>query len=80
MEFKFLGLESAKITAAELNDRTAEITIAFVSDVIEALRNGTGDLIEGESIAPNRVTDVWTFARDVKSRDPNWALVATSSA
>ena len=80
MEFKFLGLESAKITAAELSGRTAEITIAFVSDVIEALRDATGDLIEGESIAPNRVTDVWTFARDVKSRDPNWALVATSSA
>lgn len=24
------------------------------------------------------VTDVWTFARDVKSRDPNWLLVTTA--
>jgi predicted lipid-binding transport protein (Tim44 family) len=25
------------------------------------------------------VTDVWTFARDVTSRDPNWKLVATET-
>jgi predicted lipid-binding transport protein (Tim44 family) len=23
------------------------------------------------------VKDVWTFARDARSRDPNWKLVAT---
>jgi len=80
MEFKFLGLDSAKITGAELKGRNAEVTVSFVSEVIEALKDATGNLIEGESLVPNRVTDVWTFARDVKSRDPNWLLVATSSA
>jgi predicted lipid-binding transport protein (Tim44 family) len=25
------------------------------------------------------VTDVWTFARDISSRDPNWKLVATEA-
>jgi len=25
------------------------------------------------------VTDVWSFTRDVRARDPNWLLVATSS-
>ncbi len=80
MEFKFLGLETAKITAAELKDRIAEITVAFESEVIEALRDQSGELVEGESIAANHVHDVWAFARDVKARDPNWALVATSSA
>ena len=25
------------------------------------------------------VTDVWTFERDVSSRDPNWKLVATQA-
>jgi predicted lipid-binding transport protein (Tim44 family) len=80
MEFNFLGLEAAKISAAELKENMAEITIAFQSEVIEALRDQSGDLVEGESIAANRVNDVWTFAKDVKARDPNWALVATSSA
>jgi predicted lipid-binding transport protein (Tim44 family) len=80
MEFNFLGLEAAKITAAEFKDETAEITVAFESEVIEALRDQSGELVDGESIAANRVNDVWTFARDVQARDPNWALVATSSA
>jgi predicted lipid-binding transport protein (Tim44 family) len=80
MEFNFLGLEASKITAAELKNQTAEITIAFKSEVIEALRDKADDLVEGESIAANHVNDVWTFARDVTARDPNWALVATSSA
>ncbi len=80
MEFNFLGLEAAKITAAELKDRTVELTVAFESEVIEALRDQSGELVEGESIAANRVNDIWAFARDVKERDPNWALVATSSA
>ncbi|MFN7026274.1 MAG: calcium-binding protein, partial [Pseudorhizobium sp.] len=24
-------------------------------------------------------TDIWTFARDARSRDPNWKLVATET-
>jgi len=80
MEFNFLGLEEAKITAAELKENIAEITVAVKSEVIEALRDQSGELADGESIAANRVNDVWTFARDVKARGPSWALVATSSA
>jgi len=80
MEFNFLGLESAEISAAELEDRIAEITVAFKSEVIEALRDEKGELVQGESLAANRVNDLWTFSRDTKTRDPNWRLVATSSA
>jgi predicted lipid-binding transport protein (Tim44 family) len=25
------------------------------------------------------ITDIWTFARDVSSRDPNWKLLATEA-
>jgi predicted lipid-binding transport protein (Tim44 family) len=25
------------------------------------------------------MVDIWTFARDVTSRDPNWRLVATEA-
>jgi predicted lipid-binding transport protein (Tim44 family) len=40
-------------------------------------RNGTP--IEGSPDKVTEVTDVWTFARDVSSRDPNWKLVATEA-
>ncbi|MEK9725086.1 MAG: TIM44-like domain-containing protein, partial [Rhodospirillaceae bacterium] len=46
---------------------------------VHVVRDGQGHVIEGN---PNQVTDVidfWTFARDTRSRDPNWQLVATRS-
>ena len=34
----------------------------------------------GDAKRINEVTDIWTFARDLGSRDPNWKLVATEAA
>jgi predicted lipid-binding transport protein (Tim44 family) len=36
-------------------------------------------VIDGNPDKVTDVTDVWTFARDVSSRDPNWKLVATEA-
>jgi len=38
-----------------------------------------GKLIDGDQEAVAEVTDIWTFARDVRSKDPNWKLIATES-
>jgi predicted lipid-binding transport protein (Tim44 family) len=79
IDFSFEGLKSAQITGAEMKGKTAEVNVAFESDVILAGYDQHGRLIEGEARTPHRVTDLWTFARDTRSRDPNWTLVATSS-
>jgi predicted lipid-binding transport protein (Tim44 family) len=39
----------------------------------------SGTLIEGDEKTPHQVTEVWTFARDTRSSDPNWTLVSTAS-
>jgi predicted lipid-binding transport protein (Tim44 family) len=80
VDFTFVGLKSARITGAELKNRTAEVTVAFESEIILAGYDQSGRLIEGEAKTPHVVTDVWTFARDTKARDPNWTLIATGSA
>ena len=36
-------------------------------------------IIDGDAEAVSEVNDVWTFARDVRSRDPNWKLIATEA-
>jgi predicted lipid-binding transport protein (Tim44 family) len=43
------------------------------------VRDRTGNVVEGDIKATRQVTDVWTFARDVTSPNPNWRLVATDS-
>lgn len=78
MEFAFVGLKEAKIEVATLRGRIAEITVRFVSELISATRDAAGVVIDGAAGVVREVTDVWTFARDTKSSDPNWKLVATA--
>lgn len=79
LEDTLVGIKSADIVEAYLEDRTVNITIKFFSDQINATRDENGDVVDGNPNAVIEVTDFWTFARDTKSRNPNWALIATSS-
>lgn len=75
----FVGLNDVKIVDAAMENRVAEITVRFVSEIIRTVRNADGAVIEGDPNTIQRITDVWTFARDTRSADPNWQLVATQS-
>ena len=79
VETRFVSIDDATITAAELRNRTAQITVRFVSKLISATRDRSGTVIDGNAEQVTDVTDVWTFARDVSSRDPNWKVVATEA-
>lgn len=79
-ETRFVSIESSSITAAELRNRTtAQITVRFVSKLVSATRDRAGTVIDGSAEKVTDVTDVWTFARDIASRDPNWKVVATEA-
>jgi predicted lipid-binding transport protein (Tim44 family) len=80
VESKFVSIDKADIVGAELRGRSAQVTIRFVSKLISATRDRFGSVIEGSDEKVTDVTDVWTFARDVGSRDPNWKLVGTEAA
>ena len=64
---------------ANFANRIAHVTVRFVSELVTAVRDKAGNVIEGDIKAVRRVTDVWTFARDVSSPNPNWQLVATDT-
>lgn len=80
----FVGINKADILEAELSDKgIAQITIRFVSQLISTTRDKAGTVIEGDDQRVKDVTDIWTFARDISTRearnDLNWKLVATQS-
>jgi predicted lipid-binding transport protein (Tim44 family) len=79
VDFHFIALHSARITGAELKGRTAEIAITFDSEFTMVTYDAAGKIMDGDPKAPHTVTDIWTFARDTRAGDPNWALVATAS-
>lgn len=78
-ETQFVAIVSADIINAELRGRTAQITVRFVSQLISVTRDKSGAVIEGNPEKVNDVTDIWTFARDLSSSDPNWKLIATEA-
>jgi predicted lipid-binding transport protein (Tim44 family) len=76
----FVGIKSADLVEAELKGGVAQLTVKFVSELISATRDRAGVVIGGDPKRIREVTDIWTFAREVASRDPNWKLVATQAA
>lgn len=75
----FVGIDKADLTHASVKDDEEQITVRIVSQLISATYDKDGGVVEGDQESVAEVTDIWTFARDVRSRDPNWKLVATES-
>jgi predicted lipid-binding transport protein (Tim44 family) len=75
--FQFVGMKSTTLKRATLENKRASITVQFVSEMISATLDKNGATVEGDAKTIAEVTDVWTFERDVTSRDPNWKLVST---
>jgi len=79
LETRILRLDSADIAEAELFGQTAQITVKLVSQQINVTRAMDGSIVDGDPEHSSEKTDNWTFARDTRSDNPNWVLVATSS-
>jgi predicted lipid-binding transport protein (Tim44 family) len=79
-ETRFVSIDKAELVGAEMRDRMAQLTVRFVSQMISVTRDKAGTIIDGNPDKVADITDVWTFARDSTSRDPNWKLVGTGSA
>lgn len=76
-ETTFVSLGAAEIVAAEVKGRSAQLTLRFAAKLISATRNAKGEVIDGNPEAVTDMSDDWTFARQLGSRDPNWQLVGT---
>ena len=78
-ETRFVSIDKAELVSAEARDKSAVLTVRFVSQMISVTRDKTGAVVDGNADKVSDITDVWTFARDTASRDPNWKLVHTES-
>lgn len=78
-EATFVSLDKAEIIDAGLRGKTMNVTVRFVSKLINVTRDAAGKVVDGSPDTIVDVVDLWTFARDAGSRDPNWRLVSTES-
>ncbi len=78
--FKSMLVEiiSSKVKKISLEGNTEKITVKFKTEQINFVKNAEGKVIDGDASAVEIVEDTWTFARDVKSSDPNWEIISIS--
>lgn len=77
-ETDLIGFDSAEITKAQINkNNIINITVKFISEQVNLLKNKKGEVIEGDEQYIQNITDVWTFERSLTSTSPNWMLVST---
>ena len=79
VQTNFVGIESLAISGAQMRGDDAHVTVSVVSQLVSATRDSDGEILEGDPDAVAEVKDVWTFARDMRERDPNWKLDATEA-
>ncbi len=77
LEVRTLSLREADIIAARVTGDDAYVTVQFIS---EQRKITTRDATTTRDTGLEKITDIWTFRRNIQSTDPNWLLVETRSA
>lgn len=72
---EFTQAPRADIESAEVEGDTARIRTRFLAEFRSRMKGP-----EGEAVDDRRTAEVWTFERDLNSRDPNWTLVRVEAA
>ncbi len=72
-----IRIEEIRVHSAVLDRGTARIALLFVADIATVTRDKDGTVIAGSLDDALESRDVWTFSRNMASRDPNWLLDET---
>ena len=80
LDNRLVSIERAVIADASLSGRDARITVRFDADIAAVTRDADGNVLAGSLTDAVETHDVWTFARTLKSSDPNWKLADTDEA
>jgi len=76
---KIHAIHSMIIDTAELHGTTGAISVRFLSDQTSFSQDKDGHPVIGTD-AVTEITDIWTFERNLSTRDPVWRLVSARSA
>ena len=80
-ETDFICFDKVEIVAAKITtQKNAQISVEFVSEQVNVLRNSDDEVIEGDENYIQNITDVWTFEKALNSTSPNWLLISTKKS
>ena len=79
MTTTLVSIDKATLIDAQLRGSMAQVSVRFLTKLINVTRDKAGTAVDDMQGKVTDSVDMWTFARDVASRDPNWRLIATES-
>ncbi len=79
LENRLIVIDKAIITSASLSGGTARIAVHFEADIAAITRAEGGSIVAGSMTDAVAQQDVWSFVRDISSKDPNWLLDETDA-
>ena len=77
LDNRLVVIEQAVIAEASLEKTAAVLTVRFEADIAAVTRNAEGEVVAGSLSDAVQTRDLWTFRRDLATRDPNWLLIET---
>jgi predicted lipid-binding transport protein (Tim44 family) len=77
LDNRLVQIEQTVISAASLERTVAFVTVRLEADIAAVTRNKEGAAVAGSMTDAVQTRDLWTFRRDIASKDPNWLLVET---
>jgi predicted lipid-binding transport protein (Tim44 family) len=77
LDNRLVAIDQALISEAEIDRNVAVVTVRFEADIAAVTRNAEGEVVAGSLSDAVQTRDLWTFRRDISSRDPNWLLIET---
>ena len=86
LSLTFVGMRQARIVAGTVTSGIAEVSVRFAAEILLSVTQPPSPQAAGVEAAPAEAMrivetrDLWTFARALDSRDPNWQLIATDEA
>lgn len=80
LDNRLITIERAVIHSASVEGRVARIAVRFDADIAAVTRDAEGNVVAGSLTDAVETHDIWTFARTLRSDDPNWKLIETDEA
>jgi len=77
-ESDLIKIDEMKIKTVKISEKgLAHISVEFVSSQINILKDDSGHLLEGDENFVQKITDEWTFEKDIHNNSPVWLLSST---
>jgi predicted lipid-binding transport protein (Tim44 family) len=77
LDNRLVSIDHATIVSAQLDRQVAVVGVRFEADIAAITRHAEGEVVAGSLSDAVQTRDVWTFRRDISSKDPNWVLIET---